>query len=207
VLAASIGVAGLAAWLSLDYRGSLQPGESVLILGAGTVGLIAVQAAKAMGAGHVVIADVRRQALQSAARKSADATIDLTGLDAAGMREAFVHAAPDGFDLVLDLVWGDAVNAAIEAAKMHARVIQTGNAASPTVQLPAAVFRNKHISIIGQSIFVAPIEVRRTAYAALAQAALDGAISLDTTSARLEESGAAWRRLADGAPEKQIVVP
>ena len=76
-----------------------------------------------------------------------------------------------------------------------------------TVQLPAAVFRNKHISIIGQSVFVAPIEVRRTAYTALAQAALDGAISLDTTSARLDEVAVAWRRLAEGAPEKQIVVP
>jgi NADPH2:quinone reductase len=166
-----------------------------------------VQAAKAMGAGCVVIADVRKEALRSAARKGADATIDLTGLDAAGMREAFVHAAPEGFDLVLDLVWGEAVNAAIDAAKMRARVVQTGNAASPTMQLPAAVFRNKHISIIGQSVFVAPIEVRRTAYTALAQAALDGAISLDTTSARLEEVGAAWRRLAEGAPAKQIVVP
>jgi NADPH2:quinone reductase len=207
VLASSLGVAGLAAWLSLDYRGGLQPGESVLILGAGTVGLIAVQAAKAMGAERVVIADVRTEALQTAARKGADAAINLTGLDTGAMREAFASAAPQGFDLVLDLVWGDAVNAAIDAAKMHARVVQTGNAASPTVQLPAAVFRNKHISIIGQSVFVAPIEVRRTAYTALAQAALDGAISLDTTSAHLDEAGAAWRRLAEGAPEKQIVVP
>jgi NADPH2:quinone reductase len=207
VFASSLGVAGLAAWLSLDYRGSLQPGESVLILGAGTVGLIAVQAAKAMGAERVVIADVRTEALHTAARKGADATVNLTGLDTGAMREVFKSAAPQGFDLVLDLVWGDAVNAAIDAAKMHARVVQTGNAASPTVQLPAAVFRNKHISIIGQSIFVAPIEVRRTAYTALAQAALDGAISLDTTSAPLDEADAAWRRLAGGAPEKQIIVP
>jgi hypothetical protein len=44
-------------------------------------------------------------------------------------------------------------------------------------------------------------------HTALAQAALDGAISLDTTSARLDEVGVAWRRLAEGAPEKQIVVP
>ena len=207
VVASSLGVAGLAAWLSLDYRGGLQPGESVLILGGGTVGLIAAQAARTLGASRVVVADVRKQALQSAARKGADSTVDLTGLDAPTMAEAFTHAAPEGFDLVLDLVWGDAVNAAIDAAKMHARIVQTGNAASPTVQLPAAVFRNKHISIIGQSVFVAPIEVRRGAYTALAQAALDGAVSLDTTTARLDDVSAAWRRLADGAPDKQIVIP
>ena len=207
VLAASLGVAGLAAWLSLDYRGGLQPGESVLILGAGTVGLIAVQAAKAMGAEHVVIADVRSQALQSAARKSADATINLTGLDTAAMREAFVPPRPRGS--TSSSTSSGATRSTPRSRRPRCTPVSSKRAMRhpQTVQLPAAVFRNKHISIIGQSIFVAPIEVRRTAYAALAQAALDGAISLDTTSARLDESGAAWRRLAEGAPEKQIVVP
>src|SRR6201987_1499255 len=34
-LAAALGVAGLAGWMALDYRGHLQPGETVLVLGAG----------------------------------------------------------------------------------------------------------------------------------------------------------------------------
>ena len=34
-LAAALGVAGLAGWVALDYRGHLQPGETVLVLGAG----------------------------------------------------------------------------------------------------------------------------------------------------------------------------
>jgi len=34
-LAAALGVAGVAGWLALDYRAHLQPGESVLVLGAG----------------------------------------------------------------------------------------------------------------------------------------------------------------------------
>lgn len=206
-LASALGVAGLAAWLSLDHRGGLKPGEKVLILGAGTVGLIAVQAAKAMGADHVVIAGRRRGALDTAAQKGADATVDLTGLDETSTLDAFTSAGPKGFDLILDLVWGEVVNPAIGAANTHARLVQTGNAASPTVSLPAAVFRNKQMSIIGQALFGTPIDVRRDAYARLAQAALNGAITLDTTSARLDGAADAWIRLAKGAPQKQTVVP
>jgi NADPH:quinone reductase-like Zn-dependent oxidoreductase len=33
-LAAALGVAGLAGWVALDYHGHLQPGETVLVLGA-----------------------------------------------------------------------------------------------------------------------------------------------------------------------------
>jgi len=44
-LAAALGVAGMAGWVALDYRGHLRPGETVLILGAGgTAGQLAVQA-------------------------------------------------------------------------------------------------------------------------------------------------------------------
>ena len=54
-LAAALGVAGMAGWVALDYRGHLRPGETVLILGAGgTAGQLAVQAARLLGAGRVV---------------------------------------------------------------------------------------------------------------------------------------------------------
>src|SRR5690349_1676614 len=54
-LAVCLGVSGLAAWLGLEWRGRLRPGETVLVLGAsGVVGQIAVRAAKLLGAGRVV---------------------------------------------------------------------------------------------------------------------------------------------------------
>src|SRR6202044_429682 len=53
--AAALGVAGLAGWLALDYRAHLQPGETVRVLGAGgSAGQLAVQSARALGAGLVV---------------------------------------------------------------------------------------------------------------------------------------------------------
>src|ERR1700751_357119 len=49
-LAAALGVAGLAGWMALDYRGHLQPGETVLVLGAGgSAGQLAGQIAQIPG--------------------------------------------------------------------------------------------------------------------------------------------------------------
>ncbi|MGA8461282.1 MAG: alcohol dehydrogenase catalytic domain-containing protein, partial [Streptosporangiaceae bacterium] len=53
-LVAALGLSAIAAWTALTLRGSLQPGEHVLVLGAsGTVGQVAVQAARLLGAGRV----------------------------------------------------------------------------------------------------------------------------------------------------------
>src|ERR671916_118527 len=78
-LAVCLGVSGLAAWLGLEWRGRLAPGETVLVLGAsGVVGQIAVQAAKLMGAGRVVAAARDPGGLERARRLGADATVDLS---------------------------------------------------------------------------------------------------------------------------------
>ncbi|HEY0935047.1 MAG TPA: hypothetical protein VGD91_15040 [Trebonia sp.] len=58
VTAAALGNTGLAAWPALTWRARLQPGETVLVLGAaGALGRIAHQAALALGAAAVVAAD------------------------------------------------------------------------------------------------------------------------------------------------------
>ena len=52
--AAALGISGVAAWTALAGTAALQPGESVLVLGAnGQVGRIAVQAARLLGARRV----------------------------------------------------------------------------------------------------------------------------------------------------------
>src|SRR6202011_4309216 len=76
-LAAALGVAGLAGWVALDNRGHLQPGETVLVLGAGgSAGQLAVQSARILGAGRVVGA-ARGKALEQAVDRGADAVVDL----------------------------------------------------------------------------------------------------------------------------------
>src|SRR4051794_26049978 len=76
--AVALGIAGLAAWLALEWRADVQEGETVLVLGAtGTVGLVAVQAARVLGAGRVVAAGRDPDGLRRAERAGADAIVDL----------------------------------------------------------------------------------------------------------------------------------
>ena len=64
--------------VTLHWLPSFGRGETVLILGAtGVSGLIAVTAAKRLGAGRVIAAGRNREALQRATRLGADATVDL----------------------------------------------------------------------------------------------------------------------------------
>lgn len=56
-MAAALPNPALSSWLPLKYRAKLQPGETVLVLGAtGTAGKLAVQIAKLLGAGRVIAA-------------------------------------------------------------------------------------------------------------------------------------------------------
>ena len=91
VLAGALGVAGLAGWLPVSVRAPVEEGETVLVLGAtGTVGLVAIQGARLLGAGRVVAAGRRPEALERARRLGADAVVSL---DEEDLAEAFGRPA------------------------------------------------------------------------------------------------------------------
>ena len=57
-------------------RLSIQPGDDVLIIGAGPIGLIHLQLAKRCGAGKVVVAEVNEKRLKLASELGADLTVN-----------------------------------------------------------------------------------------------------------------------------------
>jgi NADPH:quinone reductase-like Zn-dependent oxidoreductase len=66
VTAAALPNPALSSWLPLVWRAQLEPGETVLILGAtGVAGKLAVQIARHLGAGRVVAAGRNEQVLRS----------------------------------------------------------------------------------------------------------------------------------------------
>jgi threonine dehydrogenase-like Zn-dependent dehydrogenase len=84
---------GVSALLTLEWRAKLLPGECVLILGAtGVTGQFAVQFARRMGAGRIVVAGRNRRVLAQLRELGADATIEIDQadpqLEAAFRREA-----------------------------------------------------------------------------------------------------------------------
>jgi (R,R)-butanediol dehydrogenase/meso-butanediol dehydrogenase/diacetyl reductase len=80
-------------------RGQVQKSTTVAVIGAGTVGMLAMQAAKAMGA-KVFAIDKRQVSLDMAKRLGADSVVKATGGQAAEQLKALTNGV--GPDVVID---------------------------------------------------------------------------------------------------------
>jgi NADPH2:quinone reductase len=123
--ALGIGIAGSTAWLAMSWKGQLRPGESVLILGAtGSVGQVAVQAGRLMGASRIVAAGRNAAVLEILRDYGAD---DLVVLDT-GYEQRMIAAAAGGFDLVVDSLFAAPMAAALRATAYGGRLRPDGAA-------------------------------------------------------------------------------
>ncbi len=204
-LAVSLGVAGLAAWLALTWRAELQPGESVLVLGAsGIVGQLAVQAARLLGAGKVVAAARDEASLERARHElGADAVVQLGG--EGDLAEHLREAAGGGYDVVIDPLWGEPALAALAALNRDGRLISVGNSAGESAELAVRDFRNRLGRIIGHTNFQAPRELKGEAFAAMARHAAAGELRVPVEERPLEEVAAAWEEQA-ASPHHKLVL-
>lgn len=211
-VAGALGVAGLAAWLPLAWRAPVREGETVLILGAtGTLGLIAVQAAKLLGAGRVVAAGRRPDGLARAAEHGADATvqIDTFGTDAPQtLSEALAKACGgEGPSLVIDPLWGEPFAAALGAAAPGARFVQLGQSAGAEAVVASGLVRGKAVDILGFTNFKVPRDVLHDALLTLVGHASAGRITFDLERVPLVDVTDAWQRQAHGVDTKLVLVP
>jgi NADPH:quinone reductase-like Zn-dependent oxidoreductase len=203
-LAGALGIAGLAGWLAVAIRAPVHEGETVLVLGAtGTVGLVASQGVRILGAGRVVAAGRRPEALERALRLGADAAVSLKGAD---LETAFRETCGgDGPTLVVDPLWGDPVVAAAKAAAPGARIVNIGQSAGPAAPLLSADVRGKQLNILGFSNFGTPREVMNREYLHLLELAGEGRLEVEVARFPFEEAAEAWRRQAEGAGAKVVV--
>lgn len=203
-LATCFGIAGLAAWLALEWRAQLRAGEVVLVLGAsGIVGLIAVQAARLLGAARVVAAARSAEGLERARRRGADAVVQVGAVD--DLAQAFRDACGEGPDVVIDPLWGEPAAAALEACRPHGRLVQIGESASSHSSIASAAIRGKLLAILGHTNFLAPPEVKRAAYQRMVEHAAAGELACDVERVPLDEVADAWRR-QEGSPHRKLVI-
>jgi NADPH:quinone reductase len=203
-LAGACGTAGLSGWLPVIWRAQTQPQDRVLVLGAtGTVGLAAVQAARIAGAQIIVAAGRRPKNLEVAREVGATATVRLDGGDLVQtLRDA---AGGEGFTVVIDPLWGEPAVAALEAAAPGARVVQLGQSAGATAEIPSALVRGRQLEILGYANPQLPLELRRSAYQELLGYAAAGEVRFPIDTYPLERVDEAWERQAEG-PGAKIVV-
>ena len=144
VNAAAFQVAYGTSHLALDHRARMQPGETLLVLGAaGGVGLTAVEIGKVMGA--KVVACARGAAkLEAAKAAGADHLIDASTQDIRAEMKAL-----GGADVVYDPVGGDQFIAAFRACNPEARVLPIGFASGDVPQIKANHLLVKNITVMG----------------------------------------------------------
>ena len=192
VTAAALGNTGLGAWLALTWRANLQPGETVLVLGAnGALGSVATQAAKLLGAGKVIAA-----ARDTSRVRGADEVVELDGEPE--------FSGP--IDVTIDTLWGKPAEAAMKQASRHARHVQVGQLAGTEITLSAPAIRSVSLSVCGFSVAHPPHEIKREAYQRLAELVGRGEITVELEAVPLDDVATAWERQKTAKHRPKLVV-
>jgi NADPH:quinone reductase-like Zn-dependent oxidoreductase len=207
-LAAALGLSAIAAWMALTWRGHLQPGEQVLVLGAsGAVGQVAVQAAKLLGAGRVIAASRDEAARTRALTRGADAVVDLTGDDVEEISRRIAAACDGPLHLVIDPVWSLPAEAAVRVLAAEGRLVNIGSAAGPTARFESAILRSKLHAILGYTNNALTHEQKAEALTEILTHAAAGRCTVERETVPLALAAEAWERQAASARRKLILVP
>ncbi|MGY1815209.1 zinc-binding dehydrogenase [Blastococcus sp. SYSU D00820] len=206
-LAVAMGTAGITALTALQWRAQVKPGESVLVLGASSVvGQVAAQAAKLLGAGRVVGAARHEPTLKKLLDAGAVDDIVVLEGDYAGALKAAAGGPPgpmQGYDVVLDPLFGGALEGALPATKMGGRYVVCGQNAGfqAGITYPQLLGR----TLFGHVKFLVPPDVWRSAYEQLIGYVAEGKLTVDVERLPLEQIGEAWE--AQGAaPHRKLVI-
>lgn len=198
--AAACGLVYLTAWHSLITRGALQPGETVLIVGAsGGVNTASIQIAKHVGA-RVIVVGSSRGKLELAESLGADLLIDRSQ-EENWSKAAYQATGRIGADMVVDNVMGSTLPLSLRAARKGGRILTVGNTAGPKVEIDNRFVFGKHLSILGSTMGT------RSDFAAVMELVFTGKLKpvLDR-SYPLSEARHAQDRLAAGAQLGKITL-
>ena len=208
VTAAAVGNSGTAAFMPLVEQAGLRPGETVLVLGAtGAVGRLAVQVARRTGAGRVVGVARDQAALERLLSLGADAVVPLHADEGAGELAARLLAAAGPVDVVLDGLYGVPLVAALQVCAPRARVVNIGNPAGATAQVPAGLLRGKQLTLSGFAGLHTPLKDKRSALTWLWAALSRGSLQVDVRTFPLDELPSVWRAQAASPHAKYVLLP
>lgn len=132
---------------ALKQRADLQPGETLLVLGAsGGVGLAAVEIGKALGA-KVIAAASSAEKLDVARAAGADELIDYSR---SSLKEEVKRlTGGQGADVIYDPVGGDLFDDAIRSIAWNGRLLVVGFASGRIPELPVNLALLKGAAVVG----------------------------------------------------------
>jgi NADPH:quinone reductase-like Zn-dependent oxidoreductase len=202
----------MSSWVALRRRVPIEPGQSVLILGAtGNAGTMAVQVAQRLGAGRVVGAGRNHTRLAALATLGADDLVQLTG-DTEATTHALADAAAE-VDIVLDYLWGtpaqQAIVALLSARSDRSRAlnwIQIGATAGPTMELPSVALRSANLRIQGNGQGAVSTQAYLAELPSLVDEINAGTITVTPNVLPLTEVEQAWSH-PDPPGERTVLTP
>ena len=140
----------LTAWQMLVHKARVQPGDVVLVQGAGSgIGVAATQIAKLHGA-RVIATASSEEKLERARQLGADIGIDYTKQDF--VSECKTLTEKRGVDIVIEHVGGEVFEKSVRAVKIGGRIVTCGATAGfhPAIDLRHIFFRQ--VEVLGSTM-------------------------------------------------------
>jgi NADPH:quinone reductase-like Zn-dependent oxidoreductase len=212
VTAAALPASALTSLFPLRWGAKLQPGETVLINGStGVSGKLAVQIANILGAGRVIGTGRNEKSMQQVKELGADAVIDLKQSDEQ-LAEAFQREAGDGYDVILDFLWGHPTEVLIKTLipaeirmSKPVRLIQIGEKAGASISLSADSLRTTGLQIFGGAAGITP-EAIGEATNQVWDLLRAGKLHMDIEQVPLRDIENVWKR-TDYEGKRIVVIP
>lgn len=138
--------------LSVAYhaatRTQIKAGDSVVIFGIGTIGLLTLQVIKSFGAEQIIAVDIDDNRLELAKQNGATAVVNSKDTNALEKILNLTHNK-EGVDIAIDATGIDATaNMCIKSVHLDGKVILIGNVV-PTIEFPLQYVVTHQISLFG----------------------------------------------------------
>jgi len=126
-------------------------GDRVLILGAGTIGLLVMQAAKLQGAGETIITDLLNYRLKKAEDLGVDKVVNSCSEDLVKLMEK--SYGKDGIDLIYDCVGiEETISQSIQIARKGTKIIIVG-VPEGKIKTDLAYVQDRELELVGSLMY------------------------------------------------------
>lgn len=190
----AFGLAGFGAYIALDTLAPPRPGETVVVGTAlGSLGHVAGQIAKLMGARVVGIAGMPEKCQLAVEKLGFDACVNRESKDFEAQLRA---ACPQGVGVYVETLGGRALDAVVPLMNLNGRIAAVGQAATPHMGEPAFKGRCQNTMTFMQEVISRRLSVR-------------GLITSDHVKGRVKEFDdkmKAWIDQGKVKPMEDIVV-
>jgi NADPH2:quinone reductase len=205
--AAAFGVAHRTAYHVLRSVARVQPGEELVVLGAGGgVGLAAVQLGAVLGARVTAVAS----SAEKLAAAEAMGAVELIDHTAGDLRQALRDRHPNGTDVVVDPVGGSLSEPALRSLRWQGRFVTVGYASGEIPRIPLNLMLLKGSQVLGFQFLTfatnAPDEMARNDAELLALLAEGKATPHIGATFAFEDVVAALKHVADGKAIGKVVL-